>query len=348
MDGGRILQIGPPSELYDEPASLKVAQFIGSPAINVLPAVTEAAGALLLHGRRCRWRSRRPRTVGQLAIRPEALRLGPAGALADPFALAGRVRRIEHHGAERIVMPSWPTREAAPSSPVCPKAKPRMRRCATGAAVAITFDPTRAHVFDMDGRPHRGVGVRIGRRADARMSVAAAAEIAGGPAHAALRGTPGLGRGAYRAAPSRCRPFCCSLLIYLVPLCVWWSSASPTTSSARSTGMARPRQFREGAGRRGVPALAVQHVPLCRDRAAGLRPAGLFIAILVHAPHAHPLVLRGRLFPAGDVDADRDGDRVAVHPAPAPRARSTRHPKSLGFGEIAFLSEPALRSRRSR
>ena len=38
MDSGRILQLGTPAELYEHPQNVKVASFIGSPAINLLPA----------------------------------------------------------------------------------------------------------------------------------------------------------------------------------------------------------------------------------------------------------------------------------------------------------------------
>ena len=37
MDSGDIIQLGTPTELYARPANVKVAQFIGSPAINLLP-----------------------------------------------------------------------------------------------------------------------------------------------------------------------------------------------------------------------------------------------------------------------------------------------------------------------
>ncbi|MGH8595908.1 MAG: ABC transporter ATP-binding protein, partial [Gammaproteobacteria bacterium] len=37
MNGGRVEQIGTPLDLYDEPANLFVAGFIGSPAMNFLP-----------------------------------------------------------------------------------------------------------------------------------------------------------------------------------------------------------------------------------------------------------------------------------------------------------------------
>ena len=40
MNGGRIEQIGAPLELYDRPANLFVAGFIGSPAMNLIRGVT--------------------------------------------------------------------------------------------------------------------------------------------------------------------------------------------------------------------------------------------------------------------------------------------------------------------
>jgi multiple sugar transport system ATP-binding protein len=41
MRGGRVQQVGPPQELYDHPANLFVAGFIGSPAMNFLEARLE-------------------------------------------------------------------------------------------------------------------------------------------------------------------------------------------------------------------------------------------------------------------------------------------------------------------
>src|SRR5690348_10035963 len=49
MNGGRVEQIGSPLELYDDPANLFVAQFIGSPAMNILSGRADG-GALLLAG----------------------------------------------------------------------------------------------------------------------------------------------------------------------------------------------------------------------------------------------------------------------------------------------------------
>jgi len=45
MKGGVIQQIGTPSEIYNTPANLFVADFMGSPAMNLIPAKTRKNGA---------------------------------------------------------------------------------------------------------------------------------------------------------------------------------------------------------------------------------------------------------------------------------------------------------------
>ena len=44
MEGGRILQAGAPSEVYDEPRSLFVARFVGSPGMNLVPGRVKREG----------------------------------------------------------------------------------------------------------------------------------------------------------------------------------------------------------------------------------------------------------------------------------------------------------------
>jgi multiple sugar transport system ATP-binding protein len=44
MNGGRVEQVGAPLELYDRPANLFVATFMGSPAMNILPGKVTASG----------------------------------------------------------------------------------------------------------------------------------------------------------------------------------------------------------------------------------------------------------------------------------------------------------------
>jgi multiple sugar transport system ATP-binding protein len=94
MNEGRIEQLGEPLELYDRPANLFVAQFIGSPAMNVLEGefrngAVEALGA--------RWPVPGARAApGQrvkYGIRPEHIDLAGAG-------IAAEVVVVEPMGAE--------------------------------------------------------------------------------------------------------------------------------------------------------------------------------------------------------------------------------------------------------
>ena len=51
MNAGRAEQIGTPMEVYENPATLFVAGFIGSPAMNFLPGKAEGDGRIALeHG----------------------------------------------------------------------------------------------------------------------------------------------------------------------------------------------------------------------------------------------------------------------------------------------------------
>jgi len=94
MQGGRVLQVAPPQELYDEPASLEVARFVGSPPMNALPAEIRGDGVLCVRGTALPWHSaaRGPVTLG---VRPEGWEPASTGI---PVILG----RIEHLGAETL------------------------------------------------------------------------------------------------------------------------------------------------------------------------------------------------------------------------------------------------------
>ena len=95
MDRGRLMQFGPPREVYGRPADRTVADFMG--LINILPArVTEAnAGKGRIEAGRLRLRLALPAGLGagarvDLAIRPEAVRLAEAGTGLDE-TVPGRI-----------------------------------------------------------------------------------------------------------------------------------------------------------------------------------------------------------------------------------------------------------------
>ena len=82
LHDGRLQQVGPPRELYERPANLFVAGFIGSPSMNLLPA--EAAG-LGANGK----------IVG---FRPEHVELS-----SDAEGIPARVDVVEDVGADAYV-----------------------------------------------------------------------------------------------------------------------------------------------------------------------------------------------------------------------------------------------------
>src|SRR5918995_1427913 len=76
MNEGRIEQLGEPLELYDRPANLFVAQFIGSPAMNVFEGVYKdnAVDALRAHWPVAHTNAKQGQAV-KYGIRPEHLTL---------------------------------------------------------------------------------------------------------------------------------------------------------------------------------------------------------------------------------------------------------------------------------
>jgi multiple sugar transport system ATP-binding protein len=83
MNEGRIEQLGAPLELYDRPANLFVAQFIGSPAMNVFDGVFKD-GVVEALGQRwpCNTKASENQQI-RYGIRPEHLDIGSAGIPAE-------------------------------------------------------------------------------------------------------------------------------------------------------------------------------------------------------------------------------------------------------------------------
>ena len=101
MNAGRAEQIGTPMEVYENPATIFVAGFIGSPAMNFVSGLAEAGGRIAL-GAAGVVRTERPRGAGRevtIGVRPEHLALGAA---ADSAILGnGRDDRAARRGHAR-------------------------------------------------------------------------------------------------------------------------------------------------------------------------------------------------------------------------------------------------------
>ena len=88
LQGGRIEQVGSPLELYERPANVFVAGFIGSPRMNLLTGpVAERHDCTTL------------------GVRPEHIRVRPGGteASGDAECWAGTVAQAEHLGSDTFV-----------------------------------------------------------------------------------------------------------------------------------------------------------------------------------------------------------------------------------------------------
>jgi ABC-type sugar transport system ATPase subunit len=120
MNEGRLEQIGPPLEVYERPATVFAARFVGTPAMNV-------------------WRRERDgRTVIE-GVRPGDIRL----TAPDAGVLTGRVAVVEALGTHTVVRV-----EAVPDEERVRVLIPPDTRVAVGDHAGLGWDTARVHVFD--------------------------------------------------------------------------------------------------------------------------------------------------------------------------------------------------------
>jgi multiple sugar transport system ATP-binding protein len=116
LRSGVIEQVGTPLDLYNRPANLFVAGFIGSPRMNFIPGeITDAANGQVTFRARSGTNLTLPHAGGlpqaertvTLGVRPEHLRI------ADPAAssLSGEVSITEHLGGETFLHVALPAGE---------------------------------------------------------------------------------------------------------------------------------------------------------------------------------------------------------------------------------------------
>ena len=151
MNAGEILQFDDPQTVYDKPANLFVARFMGSPPMNTIPVELQAEGnrliAVLAAGGAPATRlplPLRPDAVEAwlgksvlLGIRPECMSLGGEG----PSRLTAVVEMVEPNGAETMALLTIAGTQAVA----------RMQaesRPAVGAAAVFSLDLRKVCLFD--------------------------------------------------------------------------------------------------------------------------------------------------------------------------------------------------------
>ena len=151
MHDGRIEQIGQPLELYDHPDNLFVAQFIGSPAMNVVNGrVKRTNGAAAVDtGDGVLWPLQRsPGGDGQqvaYGVRPGDLTLTTPGAANS---VTGEIVVVEPTGAETELLIQTGQAQVILVTHGRPDVNP-------GDRVGLTVEPGKVHVFE------QGTGARL-------------------------------------------------------------------------------------------------------------------------------------------------------------------------------------------
>lgn len=130
---GMIEQVGSPRELYDSPNNLFVAQFIGSPRMNILPAALASALSPEV---------RVPEAAESLGVRPEHLTL----TSPDTAKLKGKVALAEYTGATTLIRIELPGRTS------CHVMSDERNPPEMGSYIGLTARPGTLHFFDKDDR----------------------------------------------------------------------------------------------------------------------------------------------------------------------------------------------------
>lgn len=142
LSQGVVEQLGAPLELYNDPANLFVASFLGSPQMNILPCESASARGARLAGGAVIETSRRLRegAPAHIGIRAEHI------SLSDSEGVAGAVALAERLGADTFLYA-----DVEGGGTIVARAEARCGLRA-GDNVRLRMDPAHLHFFSEDGR----------------------------------------------------------------------------------------------------------------------------------------------------------------------------------------------------
>ncbi|WP_319497810.1 ABC transporter ATP-binding protein [uncultured Cohaesibacter sp.] len=143
LSDGQLMQCDTPQMLYERPVNRFVAQFIGSPKMNLLPASGEDGKTVMLAGgsKAITVEGGYMGRVAELGLRSEHLRLGNA---ADA-PLTGTVSHVEYLGADASIFVTLTSGETLNLRGIG-RELPEV-----GSEVGLLFEPSDIHLFDADG-----------------------------------------------------------------------------------------------------------------------------------------------------------------------------------------------------
>jgi multiple sugar transport system ATP-binding protein len=170
MENGRLLQLDTPQGMYERPATMTVASFIGSPKMNFVAGDLSAGPARVVkamgttfeldpHATELMLPSPEERSGIQVGLRPQDLYLSEDAPPRCSVTIKGRVDTLEPTGSEafaRLIVDECRIVARLPRS-----ALPEL-----GQQIEVAFDPADVHLFDDESRmtiAHRHVVNRAKR-----------------------------------------------------------------------------------------------------------------------------------------------------------------------------------------
>ncbi|WP_342364285.1 sn-glycerol-3-phosphate ABC transporter ATP-binding protein UgpC [Terrarubrum flagellatum] len=146
LNAGRIEQVGSPLELYRAPANKFVAGFIGSPRMNMLPAIVgPQRRPILTNGLTLPFEvEARPGDELSIGARAEHLTLATD---SHTLSLSGRAKVVEHLGSDLFVHVVC----EGVADPVIVR-KAGDSELSVGSTVRVGLDPAALHLFDESGQ----------------------------------------------------------------------------------------------------------------------------------------------------------------------------------------------------
>jgi alpha-glucoside transport system ATP-binding protein len=154
LSAGHIEQVGPPLELYERPANLFVAQFIGSPAMNIVPVRIEETGEAtrvsLPGGSAVSVPIATPAgekgKTASFGVRPEDLTL----TTGDDYLFEGTVDIVEALGEVTLLY----LEDLTDGEPLIAKL-PGIVDIRKGQKVRLAAEGSKLHLFDGNGKTYR-------------------------------------------------------------------------------------------------------------------------------------------------------------------------------------------------
>jgi multiple sugar transport system ATP-binding protein len=150
QERGSVAQVGSPMNLYHRPASLFVAEFIGSPKMNLLQGTLRSADAqhasVDVGGQTLTVsvdaRHLKSGESVQVGIRPEHI---PLGTVGEGMGVAAQLQHIERLGDSSLLYVQ------IPGQPIATVKVEGSAAMAAGSALTLRLLPDQLHLFDSQG-----------------------------------------------------------------------------------------------------------------------------------------------------------------------------------------------------